>query len=98
MRQIEKQMLQAIANKQDFKKDNIEVKFSESKDVYIVKLFGNIIATYSLLGLQITTAGWPTRTTVSRLNALTYSKINIRKGVAYLDGEKMKRNKFYLVR
>ena len=67
MRQIERQMNEAILNGKDFRKDNTEVITQEPEA--IVKLHGNHIATVGDT-LQICDAGWQTVTTKSRLNAL----------------------------
>ena len=67
MRKIEKQMNEAILNRQDFRKDNTEV--ITISDCSFVYLHGNHIATVGKT-LDICDAGWQTVTTKSRLNAL----------------------------
>ena len=67
MRKIEKQMNEAILNREDFKKDNTEV--ITISDCSFVYLHGNHIATVGDT-LDICDAGWQTVTTKSRLNAL----------------------------
>ena len=73
MRQIERQMNEAILNRKDFRKDNTEVYNYYCADknctASIVKLHGNTIAKIDDT-LQICDAGWQTVTTKSRLNAL----------------------------
>ena len=67
MRKIEKQMNEAILNREDFRKDNTEV--ITISDCSFVYLHGNHIATVGKT-LDICDAGWQTVTTKSRLNAL----------------------------
>ena len=97
MRKIEKDMCEAITKGKDFKSGNTEVIFSEvNKKHYVILLFGNKIAQYTG-SLQISNAGWVTQTTRSRLNAICYSRISIKKGEMYLDGELMEKEKWYSV-
>ena len=67
MRQIERQMNEAILNGKDFRKDNAEV--INIRGNAFVYLHGNHIATVGDT-LDICDAGWQTVTTKSRLNAL----------------------------
>ena len=67
MRQIERQMNEAILNGKDFRKDNTEV--INIRGNAFVYLHGNHIATVGDT-LDICDAGWQTVTTKSRLNAL----------------------------
>ena len=73
MRQIERQMNEAILNGKDFFLSNTSVEHSFNSETQepeaIVKLHGNHIATVGDT-LQICDAGWQTVTTKSRLNAL----------------------------
>lgn len=50
-------------------------------------LFGNLIASKTSQGLLITHAGWPTRTTKDRLNALPGVCITQKNWSWYLNGE-----------
>jgi hypothetical protein len=77
MRKIEKQMCEAIGNKQSFSLDNTRVEYfndanGETAEVY---LFNNHIGTYVYKQVKFyvngtTLAKWPTATTKSRLRAL----------------------------
>ena len=72
MRQIERQMNEAILNGKDFFKSNTSVEnyiTETGAREAVVKLHGNHIATIGDT-LQISDAGWQTVTTKSRLNAL----------------------------
>lgn len=98
MRVIEKQMLNAIANKIDWNKDNTSVFFisaTESgnhagarSEVY---LHDNHIASYwhdlndALEVCENTLIRYPTKTTKSRLRALSVN-VTTKRGVTYLDG------------
>ena len=72
MRQIEKQMNFAISNKGDWSLSNTRVEFSESTNCSHVFLHGHRIATYdhNLKAIKISSCGWETPTTKSRLNAI----------------------------
>jgi hypothetical protein len=77
MRKIEKQMCEAIGNKQSFSLANTRVEYcndanGETAEVY---LHNNHIGTYVYKQVKFyvngtTLAQWPTRTTKSRLRAL----------------------------
>ena len=72
MRKIEREMIQAIIERRNFKKGNTEViKKSDYMGIY---LHGNLIAKYGLNDnwgqLFISHCNWLTNTTKSRLNAL----------------------------
>jgi len=90
MRLIEKQMLDAVHNKNEWSKDNTLVTYLAGKDVSSIFLHGNHIALYhhdtsTLEPNRRTFKVWPTTTTRSRLNALG-ACANIRKFKACLDG------------
>ena len=72
MRQIEKQMNFALSNKGNWSKSNTQVEYNESTNCSTVKLHGNSIATFdhNLKALKISSCGWQTVTTKSRLNAI----------------------------
>ena len=72
MRQIEKQMNFAVSNKGNFKKANTEVSYNENTNCSQVYLHGNHIATYchNTQALKMSSCGYETVTTKSRLNAL----------------------------
>ena len=71
MRKIEREMIQAIIERRNFKKGNTEViKKSDYMGIY---LHGNLIAKYGIedsRGLKVTHCDWLTNTTKSRLNAI----------------------------
>lgn len=87
MRKIAKEMAEAFNNCQPFKKSNTTILKSDKQ--IILTLFGNIIAVKSLKDgfTMITNAGYKTRTTKDRLNALPNVRINQKNGVWYLNGE-----------
>ncbi|CAI8324506.1 MAG: Uncharacterised protein [Chloroflexota bacterium] len=72
MRKIEKQMNFALSNKSDWSKSNTAVEYNESTNCSTVKLHGHSIATYdhSTAALKISSCGYETVTTKSRLNAI----------------------------
>ena len=72
MRQIEKQMNFALSNKGNWSKDNTRVEFNESTNCSTVFLHGHSIATYdhALKAVKISSCGYETVTTKSRLNAI----------------------------
>ena len=72
MRKIEKQMNFAISNKGDFRKDNPEVVYNSNTNCSSVYLHGHQIATFdhNLKAVKLSSCGWTTNTTKSRLNAI----------------------------
>ena len=74
MRNIVKQMNFALSNKGDWGHSNTSVFFHPSENVSEVRLHGNLIAWYdhSKQSLGISSCGYETVTTKSRLNALLY--------------------------
>ena len=74
MRQIEKQMNFALSNKGNFSNSNTSVTYYKSENLSEVRLHGNLIAwlDHTKQVLAISSAGWHTNTTKSRLNALLY--------------------------
>ena len=72
MRQIEKQMNFAVSNKGNFKKANTEVSYNENTNCSQVYLHGHQIATYchNTQALKMSSCGYETVTTKSRLNAI----------------------------
>lgn len=90
MRQIEKQMLAAIAAGQNWMQANTQVTFTE-ENVADVYLHGNHIARIRNGELTVneeTLAAWPTPTTKSRLRALG-ANVTTRNYVTYLNGEEV---------
>ena len=70
MRLIERQMINAVQHKLDWRKDNTEVLYSPSRDVSCVYLHKNLIATIDKHSVEIYDGGYQSNTTKSRLNAL----------------------------
>lgn len=90
MRKIEKQMNEAINNREPFLCSNTEVTEYEggSQGVY---LHGHLIASIVDHEPHVyipTLKRWPTRTTMSRLRALGVD-VCTRRGDIYLNGEKL---------
>ena len=89
MRLIEKQMVEAIATKVAWSKDNTEVMYYTSHDLSHIRLHGHHIAFYdhakgTLVPNLDTLATWPTVTTKSRLRALGVN-VYTRKGITYVN-------------
>tara|TARA_B100000530_G_scaffold27386_1_gene16942 strand:+ start:252 stop:590 length:339 start_codon:yes stop_codon:yes gene_type:complete len=70
MRNIEILMNKALINSKNWKLANTEVTFDQESSHSRVYLHGNHIATLGDTFLTITDAGYQTRTTKSRLNAI----------------------------
>ncbi len=72
MRKIESQMCHAVRQRYEFAKDNTAVSIDRSgeRPVAEVRLHGNLIARIGDGFMQLSSAGWETVTTKSRLNAL----------------------------
>ena len=74
MRQIERQMNFALSNKGNFSSSNTTVSYHSSENLSEVRLHGNLIAwlDHTTQTLALSSCGWHTNTTKSRLNALLY--------------------------
>ena len=74
MRQIERQMNFALSNKGNFSSSNTSVSYHPSENLSEVRLHGHLIAWFdhTKQTLAISSCGWQTNTTKSRLNALLY--------------------------
>ena len=71
MRKIETQMINAIADRRDWKNANTRVIHSDVRGTSEVYLHDNLIAIVNDRGgIQIMDGGWQSTTTKSRLNAL----------------------------
>ena len=72
MRKIERQMNFAISNKGNWSSSNTRVEFNESTNCSKVFLHGHNIATvdHSTNAVKVSSCGWQTVTTKSRLNAI----------------------------
>ena len=85
MRAITKESINALYNRENFRKGNTKVKFM--KDKWYLLLHDNIIAVLQNDNtLMITNAGWKSNTTKERLNGLDNVQIVQKKGVWYLNG------------
>lgn len=87
MRKIEKEMIQACVNRNNWHKDNTEVACNDG--VIRVYLHRNHIASFVDGMLQVnldTLRRWPSMTTRSRLRALGANLVSI-KGTLHLDGK-----------
>lgn len=78
MRQITRDMLNAFMERRTWQRDNTHV---DGDRIY---LHGNLIAERRESGLWITLAGWPTRTTRDRLNALPGVQVYQRGGRSFI--------------
>lgn len=96
MREIEKMMVNAVANKQNFKRSNTEVRNINGS--IFVALHGNLIFA-SIDGKKYySNAGWNTVTTASRLRALgaDYSTNSKKRNCDLISRQEMK-NLFYSI-
>jgi hypothetical protein len=87
MKQITKLMRDAFLDGKPFRRDNTEVRVTDSS--VSIYLFGNKIASrgkHSLATL-VTNCGWDTVTTKERLNALPNVRIHQKNYQWYLNGE-----------
>ena len=74
MRKLEKQMNLALSNKTNWKGSNTEVCYLPETNCSSVYLHGHNIATYdhNTQGLKLSSCGYETVTTKSRLNAILF--------------------------
>ena len=72
MRKLERQMNFAVSNKGNWCGSNTQVTYNENTNCSSVSLHGHHIATFdhNLKAVKLSSAGYTTRTTKSRLNAL----------------------------
>ena len=72
MRKIERQMNFAISNKGNWSSSNTRVEYNENTNCSSVYLHGHQIATldHNTQALKLSSCGWQTVTTKSRLNAI----------------------------
>ena len=72
MRKIERRMNFAISNKSNWSSSNTQVSYNETTNCSSVYLHGHQIATFdhNLKALKLSSCGWQTNTTKSRLNAI----------------------------
>ena len=74
MRKLEKQMNRALSNKTNWAGSNTTVRYSNETNCSHVYLHGHNIATYNHnnRGLRLSSCGYETVTTKSRLNAILF--------------------------
>ena len=94
-RKITQEAVQAFYNRQKFNKSNMSVEITD-EGFPLLKLHGNTIAGMDRMGVWITDAGWPTRTTFERLNGLDDVYVNTKKGQVYLNGEEWDGGEVYI--
>tara|TARA_Y100001970_G_C13573674_1_gene527403 strand:- start:195 stop:542 length:348 start_codon:yes stop_codon:yes gene_type:complete len=72
MRKIERQMNFAISNKGNWSSSNTQVSYNDSTNCSSVYLHGHQIATFdhNLKAVKLSSCGYQTNTTKSRLNAI----------------------------
>ena len=72
MRKIEQQMNFAISNKGNWSSSNTQVSYNNNTNCSSVYLHGHQIATFdhNLKAVKLSSCGWQTVTTKSRLNAI----------------------------
>ena len=94
-RKITQESVQAFYNRAKFNKSNMSVELTD-EGLPLLKLFGNTIAGMDRMGVWITDAEWPTRTTFERLNGLDDIRVSTKKGQTYLNGEAWDGSKTYI--
>ena len=74
MRQLEQQMNFAVSNKGNWSGSNTSVSYIKSENLSEVRLHGHLIAWFdhTKMTLGLSSCGWETNTTKSRLNAFLY--------------------------
>ena len=72
MRKIEEEMITAIKEARPYKKDNTKVTYDLGNNQVVIHLHGNLIAYVDndVFNLYLSDAGYRTKTTKSRLNAI----------------------------
>ena len=72
MRKIERQMNMAITHKTDWSSSNTQVSFNSNTNCSSIYLHGHQIATFdhNLKAVKLSSCGYTTNTTKSRLNAI----------------------------
>ena len=73
MRLIEQQMIDAIKERKDWKKDNTRIETINYNDTYVcsnVYLHNNLIGVIGTNQVEVYDGGWQSNTTKSRLNAI----------------------------
>lgn len=95
MRQIEKEMLNALNEKRNWKSGNTSVEFCKVTESVGVRLLGHLIFLVDGIGKRhFTLAGWNTSTTRSRLRALGVN-VSQRDRSAYYNGKHINVSEWY---
>lgn len=96
MRKIQAELLTAIMLKRPFSKQNtVFARIPDTDKGWQVLLHGNPIATFDAgdrrypIPTYISLAGYQTKTTCSRLNALPGVEVRVKGGVPYLNGREI---------
>ena len=96
MRKIESDMVESIRNFKPFSEQNtVFHRQAGTESGWELVLHGNVIATFDQKGkhptipIYVSLAGYPTKTTCSRLNALEEVNVKIKGGVPYLNGREI---------
>lgn len=96
MRKIEEELRDAINYQRPFSKGNtVFHRMANTDEGWELVLHGNPIASFDggsatyPIPTYISFAGWPTKTTASRLNSLPGVCVSIRNGVPYLNGREI---------
>lgn len=79
MRKITKEIVTAFMNHETRRIGN------SSTNGTVIYLHGNKIAVHVKGGIEVTTAGWNTPTTLERLNGIPGVRVNVRQGQLYLN-------------
>jgi hypothetical protein len=95
MRKITKEAVEAFLKGCNFKSDNTEVNVTRHNVGYY--LHDNLIALKSGDKIEVSLAGWNTKTTRERLNGIPGVSIHTVKGVPILNGQIIEDDKFYTV-
>lgn len=96
MRKIELALAGAIHTFTPFSSGNtVFHRMTNTDDGWELVLHGSVIATFDqkardpTIPTYISLAGWPTKTTCSRLNVLDGVRVNIKNGIPYLNGKEI---------
>jgi hypothetical protein len=88
MRKITSEAIKAFNNFQSFNKQNMQILVGDSGDAVLMQLHGHTIAAKNGNTLSITNAGYNTRTTNDRLNALDGVHVYNKNKQLFLNDEK----------
>ena len=104
MRKIEKELVEAVTYFEPFTKGNTCFhRKAGTQYCWELSLHGNVIALFSEKGKNpqvptyVSLAGWPTKTTKSRLNSLPGVHVYTCRGIHYLNGKEISEYGFFEV-